>query len=72
MRYKPNKDEFFFKKSSLAASLHKSQYGDEEVMIYDRRTHRIVMIVKPADVTLKYFMGLQPIRRKKRRKVKNG
>lgn len=65
MKYKPNKDEFFFKKSSLAATLGKGRYGTEEVIIYDRRTHRIVMTIQPAEVTLSHYMGLQPIKRKK-------
>jgi len=64
MRYKPRKDEFFFKNSSLAAQLDHDQYGNEGVMLYDRRTHRIISRNFPALVTLEYFMGLEKIKRK--------
>ena len=66
MRYKPRKDEFFFKKSSLACELYKGMSDDEEVMIYDRRSQRIILRVKPALVTLSHFMNLEPIKRKKK------
>ncbi len=67
MKYKPNKDEFFFKKSSLACGLTRGRYGDEQVIIYDRRTRRIITFVEPAMVTLKSFMDLTPIKRPKRK-----
>ncbi len=66
MKYKPNKDEFFFKKSSLACYLDKNSYGNEEVTIYDRKSNRIVMTVEPALVTLGSFMDLSPIKRKRK------
>lgn len=68
MRYKPNKDEFFFKKSSLAVSLDHDDYGNEGVMIYDRRTQRIISRSFPALVTLKDYMELQKILKKRRKK----
>ncbi len=64
MKWKPNKDEFFFKKSSLACQLYKSTNGNEKVMIYDRRSRRIVMQLEPALVTLAHFMDLTPLKRK--------
>ncbi len=67
-RYKPRKDEIFFKKSSLACELHKNQYGDEEVYIYDRRSNRIVMYARPALVTLRSYMDLTPIKKPRKKK----
>ncbi len=67
-RYKPNKDEFFFKKCSLACYLYKNRYGNEEVHIYDRKTHRIIMRMEPALVTLSSFMDLTPIKRPRNKK----
>lgn len=64
-RYKPNKDEFFFKKSSLACRLSTDQYGTEEVYIYDRKSNRILMTMSPAMVTLEDYMDLIPIKRKR-------
>ncbi len=67
-RYKPNKGEFFFKKSSLACYLYKNSHGNEEVHIYDRKSHRIVMRVEPALITLSAFMDLTPIKRPRNKK----
>ena len=66
MRYKPNNDEFFFKKSSLACRLSKDHYGREEVYIYDRKSHRILMTMSPDMVTLEDYMDLRPIKRKRK------
>lgn len=64
-KYKPNKDEFFFKKSSLACYLDNDRYKEEIVRVYDRRTKRIVFSFSPAMVTLRHFMDLTPMKRKK-------
>ena len=66
-RYKPRNNELFFKKSSLACELHTNLYGDEEIYIYDRRSHRIIMYMRPVLVTLEDYMDLTPIKRKKKK-----
>jgi len=61
-----NDGEIFFKKSSLAAQLTKDNYDREEIIIYDRRSNRIIVHMTPALVTLGDFMDLSPMKTKKR------
>ena len=69
MKKTPDNEELFAKGSSLVVSIRKDDKFDFDIMIYDRKSRRIISQLQIALVTLKDFMDLDPIPQAKRTKL---
>ncbi len=69
MRKTPSTNELFAEGSSLVVSIQKDTNWDFDIMIYDRKSNRIVTQMQTALVTLKDYMDLSPIKQYKRTRL---
>lgn len=69
MKKTPDNDELFANGSSLVVQIQKDDRWDFDIMIYDRKSRRIITQIQTALVTLKDYMDLSPIPQVKRTKL---